>query len=165
MSDEDNEFIQGDSGALNIELVEAGRRKPGSLLMMKETFPCKVVGFSTAKPGKHGSAKAMIVGKDIFTDKQYEETFGTSDNCQVPIVKKQEYTCIDINEQDDNIMTLIDDQGEAREDIKLPEEGHLKDLKKEIIANFKEEKKETLVTLQDFDGRVQVCGFRTGDEM
>ena len=68
----DNEFIQGDAGAANITLVEAGRRKPGSLLMMKGEFPCKVVSFSTAKPGKHGSAKAMITGKDIFTDKQYE---------------------------------------------------------------------------------------------
>jgi len=69
MSDEENEFIQGDSGAEKITLVEAGRRKPGSLLIMKEEWPCKVVNFSTAKPGKHGSAKAMIVGKDIFTDK------------------------------------------------------------------------------------------------
>lgn len=43
MSDDDNEFIQGDAGASTITLVEAGRRKPGSLIMMKEgEFPCKV---------------------------------------------------------------------------------------------------------------------------
>ena len=65
----DNEFEQGDSGASNVELAEAGRMKPGSYIMMKGEFPCKVVSFSTAKPGKHGSAKAMITGKDIFTDK------------------------------------------------------------------------------------------------
>ena len=69
MSDDDNQFEQGDAGASITELAEAGRMKPGSLLMMKETFPCKVTAFSTAKPGKHGSAKAMITGKDIFTDK------------------------------------------------------------------------------------------------
>lgn len=94
----DNEFIQGDSGAANITLVEAGRRKPGSLLMMKGEFPCKVVSFSTAKPGKHGSAKAMITGKDIFTDKQYEETFGTGDMIPRPLVSKHEVMCVDANE-------------------------------------------------------------------
>ena len=56
--------------------------------MMKGEFPCKVINFSTAKPGKHGSAKAMITGKDIFTDKQYEETFGTGDMIPAPVVVK-----------------------------------------------------------------------------
>ena len=46
----DNEFEKGDAGSANITLVEAGRRKPGSLLMMKGEFPCKVTAFSTAKP-------------------------------------------------------------------------------------------------------------------
>ncbi len=95
----DNEFIQGDSGAANITLVEAGRRKPGSLLMMKGEFPCKVVSFSTAKPGKHGSAKAMITGKDIFTDKQYEETFGTGDMIPAPVVTNNEFVCLDCDDQ------------------------------------------------------------------
>ena len=66
----ENEFEKGDAGALNTKLVDAGRAKPGSLIMLKDSqFPCKVTAFSTAKPGKHGSAKAMITGKDIFTDK------------------------------------------------------------------------------------------------
>ena len=62
---------------------------------MKGEFPCKVTSFSTAKPGKHGSAKAMITGKDIFTDKQYEETFGTGDMIQAPVVTNIEYNCLD----------------------------------------------------------------------
>ena len=65
----ENEFEAGDAGASNTRFVEAGRAKPGTLIMLKEQFPCKVTAFSTAKPGKHGSAKAMLVGKDIFTDK------------------------------------------------------------------------------------------------
>ena len=83
------EFEKGDAGASNTELTEAGRAEPNSLIMIKN-FPCKVTGFSTAKPGKHGSAKAMLVGKDIFTDKQYEETFGTGDMIPKPIVSKTE---------------------------------------------------------------------------
>merc|ERR1711957_708811 len=67
MSDEDNEFIKGENAGSAVGVVEAGRAKPGTLVMMKETFPCKVTAMNTAKPGKHGSAKAMIVAKDIFT--------------------------------------------------------------------------------------------------
>merc|ERR1712151_381685 len=126
MSDEENEFIKGDSGALTTELVEAGRRKPGSLLMMKDEFPCKVVNFSTAKPGKHGSAKAMITGKDIFTDKQYEETFGTGDMIPAPVIVNTEYTCLDCNE--DNVLMLLTKEGEMKEDLSLPTAAHLKDL-------------------------------------
>ena len=103
------DFDKGDSGASTTELAEAGRMKPGSLIMMKETFPCKVTAFSTAKPGKHGSAKAMISAKDIFTDKQYDETFGTGDMIPRPIVTKTEYTCIDCN--DDGQLTLMDPDG------------------------------------------------------
>ena len=93
----DNEFEKGDAGSSLTELAEAGRMKPGSLIMLKGEFPCKVTAFSTAKPGKHGSAKAMITGKDIFTDKQYEETFGTGDMIPRPIIKKTEYTCISVD--------------------------------------------------------------------
>lgn len=95
----ENEFEQGEAGSSNTKLVEAGRAKPGSLIMLKDLqFPCKVTAFSTAKPGKHGSAKAMITGKDIFTDKQYEETFGTGDMTPAPIVEKTEYQCISIDD-------------------------------------------------------------------
>ena len=111
----DEEFQNTDSGAADTELKEAGRRKPGSLLMMKEVHPCKVVSMSTAKPGKHGSAKAMIVGKDIFTEKQYEETFGTGDMIMCPVVKKTEYTCIDVS--DEGFLMLMNAAGDMKEDL------------------------------------------------
>ncbi len=126
----DNEFIQGDSGAANITLVEAGRRKPGSLLMMKGEFPCKVVSFSTAKPGKHGSAKAMITGKDIFTDKQYEETFGTGDMIPAPVVVNNEFVCLDCDDQ--GVLQLLTASGDIKEDVSLPTATHLKDLEKQL---------------------------------
>ena len=99
------EFEKGDAGANITELCEAGRAKPGSLIMLKDQFPCRVTAFATAKPGKHGSAKAMITGKDIFTDKQYEETFGTGDMTPRPMVSKTEYLCCDVN--DDGVLSLL----------------------------------------------------------
>lgn len=55
---------------------------------MIKGFPCKVIDYSTAKPGKHGSAKASIVGVDIFTNKKYEDACPTSANVYIPTVTK-----------------------------------------------------------------------------
>lgn len=64
----DEEFEQTDAGASKTEKVESQRLKNGSLVMMKGN-PCKVTEVSTAKPGKHGSAKVICKGKDILTGK------------------------------------------------------------------------------------------------
>ena len=160
----ENEFIQGAAGSDNITFVEAGRRKPGSLLMMKGEFPCKVVNFSTAKPGKHGSAKAMIMGKDIFTDKQYEETFGTGDQIPAPVVVNTEYTCIDID--DEGVLMLLDPNGEMKEDVTLPLNcAHLKDVCKLAREIIKGEKKGLLVRVQKWGELEQVVGVREGEDL
>jgi translation initiation factor 5A len=44
---------------------------------MIKGHPCKVSDYSTSKAGKHGSAKAHIVGNDIFTNKKVEDSVGT----------------------------------------------------------------------------------------
>lgn len=55
---------------------------------MLKGYPCKVIDYSTAKPGKHGSAKASIVGIDIFTGKKYEDSMPTSASAYIPNVTK-----------------------------------------------------------------------------
>ena len=141
MSD-DNDFEQGDSGASINELAEAGRMKPGSLIIMKDVYPCKVTAFSTAKPGKHGSAKAMITAKDIFTDKQYDETFGTGDMIPRPIVAKTEMQVIGY---EDDQVTIMTPEGELKEDLNFPTESHLSDLRGKILAIVDAGEKECLV--------------------
>ena len=158
----ENEFEKGDAGASNTKLVEAGRCKPGTPVMIKD-FPCKVTSFSTAKPGKHGSAKAMLVGKDIFTDKQYEESFGTGDMIPAPEVTKVEMNCIDVSE--DGFLSLMDQEtGEMKEDIKLPHEEHLKDIANRIKNILAEGKKECLVTVQKWGEREQAILCREGGD-
>lgn len=147
----ENEFDQGDSGANITELKEAGRMKPGSVIIMKEQFPCKVTAFSTAKPGKHGSAKAMITAKDIFTDKQYDETFGTGDMIPAPIVKKVELTAISYD--DDGVLQLMTAEGELKEDLNLPTEAHLTDIAANIKRIIDAGAKECLVTYQKYGDR------------
>ena len=80
--------------------------------------PCKVTDYSTAKPGKHGSAKATIVGTDIFTNKKVEDTAPTAATVYVPIVNKYEYEVADID--DDGFVNLILDDGSLKADLKLP---------------------------------------------
>ena len=93
MSDEEEHhetFEKGESGASNTFPVAAGDIKKGGYCILKD-MPCKVVEYSTSKAGKHGHAKATIVGIDIFTGKKYEDACPTSHNIYVPIVKKNEY--------------------------------------------------------------------------
>ena len=161
MSDDDNQFEQGDAGASITELAEAGRMKPGSLIMMKEQFPCKVTAFSTAKPGKHGSAKAMITAKDIFTDKQYDETFGTGDMIPRPLVSKTEMTCIGY---EDDVLTIMTPDGELKEDLNFPTEAHLSDLQGKIKAIVDAGAKECLIQIQKWGDKEQVVAVREGQD-
>jgi len=157
-----NEFDKGDAGSSLTHLVEAGRCKPGTLVILKETWPCKVTLFATAKPGKHGSAKAMLTGKDIFTDKVYEESFGTGDMTPAPTVTKNEYNCIAV---DGDFLQLMAEDGTLKEDIKLPHEDHLKDIKKTIEKILNAEKCECLVQVQTWGQREQAIGCREGQDL
>ena len=90
-------------------MIEAGRAKPG-ILMIVRGFPCKVITFATAKPGKHGSAKAMVTAEDIFTGKVYSETFGTGDLVPAPAPEKENVLCTGI--ESDGTMKLVREGGE-----------------------------------------------------
>ena len=54
---------------IGIEKVQAGSLIKGSFIMMGSK-PCKVISTSKAKPGKHGSAKAIIIAVGILDDKK-----------------------------------------------------------------------------------------------
>ena len=111
------------------EKTDPNRLKPGSLVMVKG-FPCKVTDTTTAKPGKHGSAKVILKAKDILTDKMYECTFHAGDMVDAPIVKRVEYTLLNI---DDESLEMLDGAGEIKSDVNLPNaEGHLVDVRKRI---------------------------------
>lgn len=117
MSDEENTFEKGDAGSADCTPVSYGDVKKGGYCMLKG-FPCKVTEYSTAKPGKHGSAKATIVGIDIFTNKKYEDTAPTGATASMPNVTKEEYEVADIDE--DDFVTLVLADGNLKTDLKLP---------------------------------------------
>jgi len=157
MSD-DEQFENTDAGASMCEKTDTNRLKPGSLVMIKGN-PCKVTDVSTAKPGKHGSAKVILKGKDILTDKVYDCTFHAGDMVDAPLVKRVEYTLLNI---DDESLQLMDGQGEMKEDVNIPTAEHLKDQANLIRSIFEEGKKECLVTVLATLGKEQVIAVREG---
>jgi len=121
--------------------------------------PCKVTEVSTAKPGKHGSAKVILKGKDIFTDKTYECTYHSGDMVDAPIVTRTDYTLCNI---DEDYLHLLDGNGEMVEDVQLPEADHLSEIKKKIVEIFEEGKKEAIVSVISALGKNQVVDVREG---
>ena len=158
MSDQDKEFEITDAGASKTEKTNTSRLKPGSLVMVKGN-PCKVTETTTAKPGKHGSAKVILKGRDVLTAKIYECTFHAGDMVDAPLVKRTEYTLLNI---DDDQLSLMTADGEVKEDVNLPEADHLKDTRKKIIEIFESGKRECLVAVINVMGVEQVDAVREG---
>jgi len=162
MEGEDYTFEQGDSGSAGIEKIQAGCLKIGSLVIIKE-HPCKVVSFSTAKTGKHGAAKAMVTGIDIFSSSKYECTFSTGDNVDQPVCLRKEYTLNFID--DEGFMALMTEQGDIKEDLKLPEEEWLKDVVEKAKSILEDGKKECLVTIISAMGQEKMTSVREGNNI
>jgi len=118
----DEDFSQADSGASHTYPCMAGDVKKGGHIMIKNR-PCKVVDVSTSKTGKHGHAKCHFVGVDIFTNKKCEELAPSSHNVMVPNVTRKDYQLINID--DDDYLSLLDDDGNSKDDLQLPDDSEL----------------------------------------
>ncbi len=144
MSEGEEKFEKTDSGASDSYPMACGEIKKGGYMVFQGR-PCKVVGYTTAKTGKHGHAKAAITGIDIFTGKKYEDSKPTSHNVEVPNIKRKAYTAIDVDA--DGYLTLMDKQGATRQDLKLPDDTE-DDLKlSERIKEALNEGKEIILTV------------------
>ena len=126
MGDDEQEetFESTDAGSSFTYPMEGGQIRKGGYIMIKGN-PCKVSDVSTSKTGKHGHAKANYYGYDIFTHKRYEDCEPTTHNVMVPVVTRTEYLLTDINEDDKtengDIVTLMNEGGDQREDLRLPD--------------------------------------------
>jgi translation initiation factor 5A len=144
MTEYDEEFENAESGASDTYPLSCGSIKKNGHMVINGR-PCKVVDYSTAKTGKHGHAKASIVGIDIFTGKKMEDSLPTSHNVEVPIIKRSEWQAIAID--GDGYLTLMNDQGTTRSDLRLPEETEDDEVLASRIKDGIENGKDVFVTV------------------
>ena len=68
--------------------VDVGTLKVGSFLVVGGE-PCRIVGLTKSKPGKHGSAKARIVAIGVFDDAKRSLVKPVNAQVEVPIIDKR----------------------------------------------------------------------------
>jgi translation initiation factor 5A len=77
----------------------------GSYVMMEDS-PCKINGYSTAKPGKHGSAKARVEGRGVFDGKKRSLSQPVDAKVWVPIVERKQGQVVSVSGDDAQVMDL-----------------------------------------------------------
>ena len=154
MSDDErhNEAIESASAgaSLTFPMQCSALRKNGHVVIKGR--PCKIVDMSTSKTGKHGHAKVHLVAIDIFTGKKLEDISPSTHNMDVPNVKRNEYQLVNI---DDGFLNLMNNDGVAKDDVKVPEG----DLGKDIQAGF-DEGKDLLVTIISAMNEEQAISYK-----
>ena len=103
------------TGAQDMTAIAVNKLRKGGYCII-EGRPCRVVDITKSKTGKHGHAKAGIAGTDLFTGRRYETHLPTSHEIEVPIVERQDYELLNI---DENHTQLLDLGGNMREDVDL----------------------------------------------
>jgi len=77
----------------------------GSYVMIDDT-PCKITGYSTAKPGKHGSAKARIEATGVFDGQKRSLSQPVDAKVWVPIINRKQGQVIDVRDGEVQVMDL-----------------------------------------------------------
>jgi translation initiation factor 5A len=81
---------------------DLGSFKIGSYILLPHTdLPsgeaCRIIEYDTSKPGKHGAAKARIVGQGIFDGKNRPHVGPVSMQIHIPMINKKVGQIISIN--------------------------------------------------------------------
>jgi translation initiation factor 5A len=77
----------------------------GNYLIMDDV-PCEITSYSTAKPGKHGSAKARIEGKGVFDGQKRSLSQPVDAKIWVPIIERKGGQVI--NMESSNVAQVMD---------------------------------------------------------
>jgi len=74
--------------------LDLGSLKIGSYILLPVSDqptgePCRIVEYDTSKPGKHGSAKARIVGVGVFDGQKRPHVGPVSMQIHIPLIDKR----------------------------------------------------------------------------
>merc|ERR1712001_741128 len=127
MADDEYDFASADAGASETFPMQCSALRKNGFVMIKSR-PCKIVEMSTSKTGKHGHAKVHMVALDIFTGKKLEDICPSTHNMDVPNVKRKDYQFLDLD-ADDGFVSLMEESGDTKDDLKLPDDDIGKEIK------------------------------------
>ena len=71
----------------------------GSYVMIDDA-PCKITAYSTAKPSKHGSAKARVEGTGVFDGNKRNFTQPVDAKVWVPIIQRKQGQVVSVESED-----------------------------------------------------------------
>jgi len=86
------------------EQTEIGKLKEGRYMVIEDE-PCRIVGISISKPGKHGAAKSRIEAVGIFDGVKRSVVQPVSARTYVPIVERKSGQVITIT---GNVVQMMD---------------------------------------------------------
>ncbi|HYA21745.1 MAG TPA: translation initiation factor IF-5A [Thermoproteota archaeon] len=98
------------------KITDLGGIKEGSWLMI-DGEPCQAVEVTHSKPGKHGSAKARIVGIGLFDGSKHTILNPVSANVEVPLIEKKTAQVLSVT---GNMVQLMDMQSYESMEFPLP---------------------------------------------
>jgi len=74
--------------------------------VMIDDAACKINAYSTAKPGKHGSAKARIEARGVFDGKKRSLSQPVDAKIWVPIIERKQGQVVSVSGDDMQVMDL-----------------------------------------------------------
>jgi len=77
----------------------------GSYVMIDDT-PSKITSYSTAKPGKHGSAKARIDATGVFDGKKRSLSQPVDAKVWVPVIERKQGQVVTVDGDELQVMDL-----------------------------------------------------------
>lgn len=101
----------------------------GSYVMMDDE-PCEIDSYTTAKPGKHGSAKARVEATGVFDERKRSFSQPVDASIRVPVIDRKQGQVVSIDEDEVQVMDL-DTYDTFR--IKVDEHSHQPDDTLEFI--------------------------------
>jgi len=87
------------------EQTEVRDLQEGNYVMIDDA-PCVINAYSTAKPGKHGSAKARVEGRGVFDDRKRNFTQPVDAKVWVPIIDRKQGQVVSVQNGDMQLMDL-----------------------------------------------------------
>jgi translation initiation factor 5A len=70
------------------KVAEVRTLKVGNFVMI-DNAPCKILSYSTSKPGKHGSAKARVEAMGIFDNQRRSFILPVDAKIELPVVQRK----------------------------------------------------------------------------